>query len=349
MTLGAQYFDTGFAESGHIEGFEGVPCCRKNSLAQGACLAVRIDAVKSHVSAATELVGIGGTDFVGVGRGPSGGAGDQHAVVADLFYAGSGEIAHHVREHIGLRVADFVQHLFAHGADIDQASGVVGFGADEAAVTGDLSNGVTHVHHAGHLVPVGEVAAGGLGAAFQDVAGQRSHGQLVHVVAAPAKGVYAGTQCDCAVYTAACDHNVGAQLKRPGDREGAQVGVDTLQLIQRRERLSRKHFGDACSLQLLFAVHQVIAHDTGDLQIQALLLYDRAQGLRAGRGIDPAGIGYYLDTTLGDQSQVGFHRRAHEVQGIAPGCVLGPGSGHDGHGDLGQVIVNNVIQPVRVQ
>ena len=103
------------------------------------------------------------------------------------------------------------------------------------------------------------------------------------------------------------------------------------------------------SCRALCAGHQVIACYAGHFQLQALFGDDGAQGCGAGFGVDPAGIGYHLDAALCDQRQVGLHRRADKIQGVAPAVVLGPGAGHDRHGDLREVIVDDVIQPVRVE
>ena len=83
-------------------------------------------------------------------------------------------------------------------------------GADKTAVRGDFCDGIAHIRQTLHLLPVSEIAAGGLRPAFQDMTRQRTHGQLVEIIAPPAKGVNAGAQCDGAINAAAGHDNIGA-------------------------------------------------------------------------------------------------------------------------------------------
>ncbi len=50
------------------------------------------------------------------------------------------EIAHHVGQQIGLRVADFIKHLLAHRQGRDQAAGTLRFADDKLAVGADFDD-----------------------------------------------------------------------------------------------------------------------------------------------------------------------------------------------------------------
>ena len=117
-----------------------------------------------------------------------------------------------------------------------------------------------------------------------------------------------------------------------------------MQFIHCGESLAGKHLPDARGGQFGCCGYQVVADNAGHTKRQPLLGNHRAQCLGTGLGIDPTGIGYDLDTARGDRCQAGLHRGADEIQGVAFGFVLGPGPGHDRHGDFGQVVVNDVIQ-----
>ena len=110
-----------------------------------------------------------------------------------MFEGYSTEIADHIRQHIGLRIADFVEHLLANRADIDDTSGIVRLGGNEAAIRGNFRERIAGiVHPVSDAFPVCEISACGLWPAFEDMAGETCSGQLVEIVARPAKFVDTG-------------------------------------------------------------------------------------------------------------------------------------------------------------
>src|SRR3546814_7729050 len=88
-----------------------------------------------------------------------------------------------LRQQIRARMADLVEHLCEHGMNRHAATGACRLGDDKAAIGFNLDDRKTHVGIAvADRLPVREVAAGALRAAFDDVTGQRAGGELVVVV-----------------------------------------------------------------------------------------------------------------------------------------------------------------------
>src|SRR3546814_12044997 len=89
-------------------------------------------------------------------------------------------------------------------------------------------------------LPVREVAAGALRAAFDDVTGQRAGGELVVVVLAPAEFVHQRTEHHSRIDTAASDDHIGASRQRLPDRDRAEVRVP------RDRRSEERRVGKEC-------------------------------------------------------------------------------------------------------
>ena len=74
--------------------------------------------------------------------------------------------------------------MFADSADRDGATGVLRFGADEAAIITDFCDGIADiVKRIGDIIPVCVIAAGGLRSAFENVSGQASSSKLINIIA----------------------------------------------------------------------------------------------------------------------------------------------------------------------
>src|SRR5690606_36061921 len=112
-----------------------------------------------------------------------------------------------------------------YGSGGDQAASVFRLGHDKTAIGADFHNGEAHVFVAWHLFPVGEVAAGTLGATFDNVAGQAALGQFVIVVPAPAELMNQRSQHHGTVHHPASEDDVGARLQCRHDARSTQIGV----------------------------------------------------------------------------------------------------------------------------
>ena len=136
-----------------------------------------------------------------------------------------GEIADHVGQQIRPWVADFIKHLLAHRQRGDQPARAFGFADDELAVGADFDDGKTDVLVVGHVAPIGEVAAGTLCAAFDDVAGQGRLGQFVVVMPRPAELMHQRGADHGAVDHAPGDHDVRPQAQGFDNARCAKVSV----------------------------------------------------------------------------------------------------------------------------
>ncbi|MNQ75651.1 hypothetical protein D3C85_904550 [compost metagenome] len=269
------------------------------------------------------------------------GAEQAHALRARLFQGHPGEVADHVGQQVGARVADLVEHLLADRERRDQAAGTFRLGHAETAIGLDFDDGEADVLVIRHRFPVGEVATGALGATLDQVAGEGGLGQLVVVAPGPTELVDQGGADHRTVHHPASDDDIGALFQRGHYARRAQVGVD--RDAQGRQRGAAEHLADTGLGQLTELGLQVVAMQHGDLKGYAGLLAGGRQGGGAGCRIDPAGIADHADLLLCDARQ---QRRQHldEVGGIAGVRALQPGAGHDRHGDFGQVIEYQVIQ-----
>ena len=202
----------------------------------------------------------------------------------------------HVGQQISLRVADFIQHLLADRQWRDQAAGAFGFADDELAVGADFNDGKADVFVVGHIAPVGEVAAGALGAAFDDVAGQCRLGEFVVVVPRPAEFVHQRGTDHGAVDHAPGNHDVRAQAQGFDYARRAEVGVG--RDAHRRQGRAAEHFLNAKAAQLFELRLQVVTQQHGDFQRHPGLVAGCLQGRGAGLWVDPAGIADDADVLL---------------------------------------------------
>ncbi len=127
---------------------------------------------------------------------------------------------------------------------------------------------------------IGEIAAGHLHAAFQQMADQRAGAHARHVGSVPAEAVRERREEHRRVGETAADDHVGVGVERGDDRVGAEIGVHAdHRHVDVGERAGLVHEG-------LIGRHQrghVVAFDAGDLQaLEAELARDdkRALGRR---------------------------------------------------------------------
>ena len=289
-------------------------------------------------------VGPGGADLVARRRAAPARAGYADAIPVELLKAHPGEIADHVRQHIGRGIADLVEHLLAHTAHADGPARGRGLADHDVAVGGDFRHRIARLRETlGHLLPIRKVAARRLRAALQNMPGETALGEARIVVGGPAESVHAGAQGDGAVHAAADNHDIGAGIQRPGNRRGADIGVDAGQLLHGRESLAREHL--APLRKLAGALHQIIPLDHGHAQGQPLGLNPAAQGLGTGQRIHAPRIADHADPALGQGLQIRRHGGADKIRGVAFAGVGRARARHNGHGDFGQIVVDEEIEP----
>src|SRR5699024_7799122 len=158
--------------------------------------------------------------------------------------------------HVGSGIAcpgDLVHQLGGDGAWGHRTPAAWVFGDGRAAVGVDLGDREPGVGQVVAVVcqffGVGVVAAGGLGSAFDDMAGHGGPGQCVEVLPFPSEVGDGGSQGQGGVGDPAGDDDVGTCVQAGGDTEGAQVGVG----------------GQWCAeVEFLGPVEEIVAGDAGD-------------------------------------------------------------------------------------
>ena len=134
------------------------------------------------------------------------------------------------------------------------------------SVDGHLGPRETHPAHARHLGEERVVAAGGLGAALDDVAGYHGSGQGVPVVTGPAVVPRRWAANDGRVGGSTGHHDVGTPVQGVDYAPAAEVGVGAHEAARVGQRLAGHHVGKvhAGGQQVVEAFQQVVAGHVGD-------------------------------------------------------------------------------------
>ncbi len=162
----------------------------------------------------------------------------------------------------------------------------------------------------------------------------------------PAERVDQRRQGDAGVGDPAADNDVRVEAQRLGHRQRAEVGVGREHVPgvgQERGsglQVAQVHPGRHEFAQ---APGDVVTLHHGDAQLQTLGPGHRRQGLGAGLGVDPAGVGDDADPAQQDLLQQRLDL-ADEVPGVAGRRVLGLLLLQDAHGDFGQEIHGDVVE-----
>ena len=192
-----------------------------------------------------------------------------------------------------------------------------------------------------HLLPVREVAAGGLAAAFDQMPGERAGGEAVPVLGRPAELVDQRAQGHGAVDHAAGDDDIGARIQRRRDRERAEVGVGTRQL--RGQRLAVEHLAHAARAQFFAAFQQLVTFDGADFQRHAGFVERSANRLRTRCEVHAAGIGDHADLAPGDLAGQRLDHLGDEVGRVTRIGRLAARLGENRHGHFGEVVEHQVL------
>ena len=185
-----------------------------------------------------------------VGRGPrtSPRAGDRHPARPHLAKGDAGHVEHTVGRDIARWIVDFVEKLLGAGGGVD-APACAGTLADgHVARSGDVGEGEAEARQSGHVLDagVGEVAAGHLARAFQQVPGRRGLGETGAIVVVPAERVDDGADEERGVGDPARHHHRCPCLERGSHRVRAEIGVRRRHAGQDAlERRASLHQGEA--------------------------------------------------------------------------------------------------------
>ena len=243
------------------------------------------------------------------------------------------------------RVADLVEQLRLHGVRGDGAAGPGVLGDHRRAVGGDLGDREAGVGEVGDGAEPGEVAAGGLGAALDDVAGAHGPGERVVVVGSPAPPPGGRTDDQRSVGDATGHHDVGTVGQGAGDAEAAEVGVGGERPMgPGRQRLAGREVRQRVArfLQLAETVGDVVAVDVRDAQVVPAAGGQLAGGGGEPGGVQPAGVGDDADPVRHQVVERGVEL-VEERDRVALGGVLGARLAEDQHGDLGEVVAGEDV------
>ena len=302
------------------------------------------------VGADNRLIGDSAPAIVISGAGLQRRGGRQAARAADpdpvrtaLFEPHMREIAGHIGNEIGLRVADFIQHLFGHGADADQAAGAFGLGDDQRAIAGAFGNRAADTVPAGHIAPIGEGAAGRLRPAFDQVPGQRAGSQKIEIARPPAEFMDQRPQRQRRIDNAPGDDDIGAAGQRRRDGKRPEIGVAAGQPV-RRKRRAIGHV-DRAGGKFGGARRQVVAGDGRDLQVQPQFRQPPPQHRRQPGRVDATGIGDDPHPLFGNRRQMRADMDRHEIGREAARRIGQPHPAEQSHRAFGQIIEDDVIDP----
>lgn len=226
------------------------------------------------------------------------------------------------------RACGLVEELGGDGAGGHRAAGARVLGDDAAAV--GVQFGDREAWPGDVVLPEeGVVASGGLGSAFEDVAGHHGAGEGVEVGRAPAEvgGGRSGHQGG--VGDPAGDDEVGAAAQALGDAEGAEVGVGRQQALRQAE--------------LGGAGQQIVSLDVADPQRAALVGGEFAQRVGEPGGVEAAGVHHDPHPPVQGQAEAVVHL-AQEGPGVAEARILQAVPGEDQHGEFGEVVAGEDVQ-----
>ena len=158
-------------------------------------------------------------------------AADLDAVVTQVGQRGGVQVCGHVGVEVG-GFTDLVEQLSGDGVSGDGAAGARVLGDHRGTVGVDFGDREPRLHEVGDGPEPGEVAAGRLWPAFDDVSGGDRAGERVVVIRGPTPPPGGGTDDHGGVGDPAGDDDVGAVGQRPRDAEPTQVGVGRQGLVR---------------------------------------------------------------------------------------------------------------------
>ena len=221
----------------------------------------------------------------------------------------------------------------------------------EGAVLLDLDDREALVAESRDPLPVGEVPAGGLHPALDQVSGHDAARDPLPVVGGPAVGVPDGGEGDPGVGDAPGDDHVRPVRQRPHDRLGAEVGVRRQDVgPPGPERIAGFQVVETDSVlqERVEPAHQVVAVHHRHRQSDSGFRRRAEHGAGAAPGIHPARVRDHGDPAFPDGAE---ERRdlAHKVAGVAGLGIAGALLLQDAHRDLGQEVRGHELGRLRPQ
>ena len=233
-----------------------------------------------------------------------------------------GEVTYNIRQHISLRVTDFIQHLFSNDGRCDQTTGVCGLGDGEGTVGLALDNRIADMRPVRHLFPVCEQPTGPLCAAFDDVPGERSCAELVILVRAPVKLVDERAECQRRIHHAPGNHHIGSCGKCRRNRKGAEIGIRGRNLVFGGKGIALVKLGHTVCDELIYPAKQIVTFNNGNLKGQTCLCSNRLHALDTGLRVQPPGIGDQLRARLFQEMHILLPDPVDQIDCIAKRGVL---------------------------
>ena len=142
-------------------------------------------------------------------------SGYRYSVTSCLSDFDLSEIKHDIWRDVGAGIVNFVEQLLLHCPFGYHATGAWWFGDHQAAIPLDLDDGVAQPSHTGNILEarIGEVAAGDLSAAFDQVTRQRTRRQPVPIILGPAMVIAQRCQRQGGVGHASGNHHLGSLIQ----------------------------------------------------------------------------------------------------------------------------------------
>ncbi len=173
---------------------------------------------------------------------------DLHPVTAQVHKSHRAEITDDIGQDVARRIVHLVGDLLGNRRWAHQAARAGRLAHQETPVGRALDDRVADVIPVSRAgTPVREDAAGGLGAALDDVSGKAAQRQLVKVARLPAEGMDQRRQRHGTVGAAAGHDDVSASGQCLRDRKGPEIGIRADDLG--RQRAAALHVRDARSPQ----------------------------------------------------------------------------------------------------
>ena len=206
-----------------------------------------------------------------------------------------------------------IEDLFLDGRRRHAAAGIVCLADPDRALAGDGGDGKTDMGKVGHVLEAGvrEIGAGDLGAAFQQMPGQRSRRERIPVLFRPAKLMDQRAKHQGRVGGSSDHHDICAASQRLGNRAGADIGVGGDNAVTDGQSFD----GLVCAD--LFLVHhrqQIVAGNDCDTRSAAADFpgnFQNAPG--TARRVCGAEIGddanVVIETALQNRPHIGFEKR----------------------------------------
>ncbi len=281
-------------------------------------------------------------DLEQLGPRTTGGARHSDAILLELGDRDGGEVGRDVGRQVAGGIVDLVEELLLHGRRRDAAAGTGKLGDDGATITADLGDREAAMSEVRDLLAagIGEVAAGHLHAALEQVAHQRPGAEPRPVVRGPAEGRSARCQEKRRIGGPAAEDEIGAGGDRRQQRLDADIGVGADQPeAGLGDRAALPERGLGCD-----PVRHLVARDPGDAQaVQPQLVRDAPCELGRGAWVGDAHVGEDAGAAGPAGGQHGPQPMGEEAV-VAERWILQPVAVAEGHRALAQALEDEPVE-----